>query len=221
MDKPVSIIIPAYNEEERIGLTLSALHGSGSWFHELIVVDDGSVDETFTEALKWTSSVFRLSRNEGKAAALIYGVQQSAGHILLFLDADLADSAGDARWLTAPIQRNEADMTVAVFPKPKKSGFGLVKNFAARQIFAKTGVRVQAPLSGQRAIKREVFQACYRGDTGFGFEVGLTLDCLLADYRVKEVGIHFKHRETGQTVQGYMHRMKQGWAVLQALQRRT
>ena len=42
----VSIIIPAYNEEERIETTLRSLYHSGSWFDEIIVVDDGSVDST-------------------------------------------------------------------------------------------------------------------------------------------------------------------------------
>jgi glycosyltransferase involved in cell wall biosynthesis len=212
----VSIIIPAYNEEHRIGHTLSSLKQE-EWVKEMIVVDDGSTDQTCSVAKKWTNHVIRLPHNVGKALAIKKGCQYASESILLFLDADLEESAVLAKKLVQPIVQQEADMTVAVFPAARNGGFGLVKEFAAWGIYRKTGRRLRSPLCGQRAIKKDVFNACYRGDQGFGIEVGLSLDCLLAGYTIQEVAVDFTHRETGKSLPGFFHRMKQGASVCQAL----
>ncbi|MDQ0337712.1 glycosyltransferase involved in cell wall biosynthesis [Caldalkalibacillus uzonensis] len=216
----VSIIIPAYNEEQYIGQTLSTLVGSGDWFKELIVIDDGSDDNTFHQARVYTPHVIRLSGNKGKSAAMMTGVYQSRGSILVFLDADLGNSAHLAKLLLQPVQNQAADMTIAVLPRTKQGGLGLVKRFASWGIYRQTGVWLEAPLSGQRAVRKKHFLSSYRGDQGFGFEVGLTIDYLQAGYVIQEVEVPFTHRERGKTVDGFWHRFKQGLAVKQALKLR-
>lgn len=213
----VSVIIPAYNEEQRIQRTICALKNAGDWIKEIIVVDDGSSDNTFLAASTWTEKAIRLPQNVGKAKAIEAGCRQATQPILLFIDADLVESASLARKLVEPLWEKKADMTVAIFPQATNGGFGLVKNLASWGIYNKTGKRLVAPLCGQRAIRSEVFGNCYQGDQGFGIEVGLSLDCLLAGYTVKEVAIDFSHRETGKSIQGFMHRFKQGVSVCQAL----
>lgn len=213
----VSIIIPAHNEQSRIETTLRSLQQSGEWFKEIIVVDDGSSDETYTLARKWTPHVLRLEQNQGKAKAIELGCAHASQSIYLFLDADLETSAGLAIALVEPIWQDKADMTVAIFPPALNGGFGLVKRLAKWGIYKKTGIKVHSPLCGQRAVKKEVYQFCYQGDRGFGIEVGLTLDFLLAGYQVQEIEIPFQHRETGKNVAGFYHRLKQGIAIGQAL----
>lgn len=213
----VSIIIPAYNEEERIETTLRSLLQSGEWFQEIIVVDDGSTDRTYTLAKQWTPHVLRLEQNHGKAYALQQGCSLASSGIFLFLDADLDETAPLGISLVQPLRERKADMTVAVFPPTVHSGFGLVRKFAEWGIYKKTGVSLQAPLCGQRAIRREVYQACYQGDQGFGIEVGLTVDLLLAGYKLEEIEIAFAHRETGKSIAGFLHRFRQGIAISQAL----
>jgi glycosyltransferase involved in cell wall biosynthesis len=212
----VSVIIPAYNEEQRIENTLRSLQRE-DWIKELIVVDDGSTDQTATLAKKWTSHVIRMPHNVGKALALKTGCDYATAAILLFLDADLEESAGFAKKLVQPVWKYDIDMTIAVFPTARNGGFGLVKQFAAWGIYRKTGKRLRSPLCGQRAIKKGVLDACYQGDRGFGIEVGLSLDCLLSGYTIQEVPIPFTHRETGKRLPGFLHRMKQGVSVCQAL----
>lgn len=212
----VSIIIPAYNEELRIGNTLSSLRNE-AWIREVIVVDDGSEDKTYSVSKKWTKHVIQLPHNSGKAKAIAKGCEYASSSILLFLDADLEHSAALAKMLIPPIWDEEADMTIAIFPPTLSGGFGMVKTVASWGIHKKTGRRLLAPLCGQRAIKKEVLQACYQGDRGFGIEVGLAVDCLRAGYKVQEVEIGFTHRETGRSVSGFFHRMKQGISVCQAL----
>jgi glycosyltransferase involved in cell wall biosynthesis len=212
----VSIIIPAYNEESRIGKTLSSLRNE-EWIREVIVVDDGSKDQTSGEAKKWTKHVIKLPRNGGKALAIEKGCQYASSPILLFLDADLEHSAALAKMLVQPIWLEQAEMTIAIFPPSVNGGFGMVKDFASWGIYKKTGRKLQAPLCGQRALKKDVLEACYQGDKGFGIEVGLALDFLSSGYRVQEIEVGFTHRETGRRLSGFYHRMKQGVSVCQSL----
>ncbi|MDQ2933172.1 MAG: glycosyltransferase family 2 protein [bacterium] len=84
----VSVIIPAYNEEETIGGVVSSAIAHPS-FTEIIVVDDGSDDETAIRAEKMGARVIRLPQNVGKAVAMSKGVQEAKNDIILFLDADI------------------------------------------------------------------------------------------------------------------------------------
>ncbi len=213
----VSIIIPAYNEEDYIGSTLKALTEDPSWYNELIVVDDGSTDKTSRVAKQYVSQVISLPYNQGKSAALMAGVAHSSGAFLVFLDADLGDSARLAQRLVKPVQEEACDMSIAILPPTTEGGLGIVKNWAKRGIYDLTGVWLTAPLSGQRALRKKEFLSTYKGDQGFGFEVGLTIDYLRAGYRIKEIEIPFVHRQHGKTWAGFWHRFKQGLAVNQAL----
>jgi glycosyltransferase involved in cell wall biosynthesis len=191
-----------------------------SWYDELIVVDDGSDDETYQVARQYTPQVIRMPTNQGKSAVLMAGVEHSSCSILLFLDADLGETARLAKPLLTPVQTGECDMTIAVLPETKGGGLGIVKEWARRGIYRHTGVWLRAPLSGQRALRKKEFKETYKGDHGFGFEVGLTVDYLRAGYRIQEVEIPFTHRERGKTLAGFWHRFKQGMAVNQALRAR-
>ncbi|GAA0351121.1 glycosyltransferase family 2 protein [Bacillus horti] len=216
---PVSVVIPAYNEEKRIGQTLAALTQE-QLFKEIIVVDDGSTDQTYNIAKNWTKHVLKFSQNQGKTEAIRRGSLFARQPILLFLDADLEESAAWASELVQPILHNEADMVIAALPAAKKGGFGLIKRMARAGIHRKTGKTFLAPLSGQRAIKRNVFFSCFKGSYRFGLEVGLTIDCLNQGFVVQEMELPFTHRELGRGPIGFLHRFKQGLAVYQTLRSR-
>jgi poly-beta-1,6-N-acetyl-D-glucosamine synthase len=89
----VSIIVPAWNEEKGIERTIKSLLGLEYPKNklEIIIVDDGSIDNTYKLALKHKSKflkVFRLKKNSGKFAALNYGIEKSKGEIIVTTDAD-------------------------------------------------------------------------------------------------------------------------------------
>ncbi|MCK9905550.1 glycosyltransferase family 2 protein, partial [Frankia sp. Cpl3] len=185
---------------------------------ELIVVDDGSSDKTADLALSWTDRVIRLPRNQGKGHALQTGWNQASGEILLLLDSDLQHTAAEAKRLLAPVQAGECEMAIAVLPQPsRKAGFGLAKGLARQGIKLLTGFSAVAPLSGQRAINREVLERVGKLDNGFGVEVGLTVGALRAGYRVLEVPISFVHRETENDWVGFIHRGREFLAIGRAL----
>jgi polyisoprenyl-phosphate glycosyltransferase len=98
MDSPVlSIVVPAYNESAGIGATLrrlAAIAAGTGLPTEIIVVDDGSRDETYAQAaaasgLPVATKVLGLSRNFGKEGALLAGLREAAGEAVITIDADL------------------------------------------------------------------------------------------------------------------------------------
>ena len=132
----VAVVIPARNEADRIQATVSAaarLGGVGL----VVVVDDGSRDGTAAAARRAGAAVMRHARNRGKSAAMETGAEavrlldqrehRDAPRHLLFLDADLADTAAMAGPLIEPVTAGKADMTIAVFAATVKlGGHGLV-----------------------------------------------------------------------------------------------
>ena len=137
----------------------------------------------------------------------------------VILDADLAESASEGQRLIEPIRDGSADMTVANFTTSsgKGGGMGMVVRLARWGILRLTGRRMQTPLSGQRAVRRDVI-ACVGGfEAGWGAEVALTVNALRLGYRVQEVDTTMTHRVTGRTLAAIRHRTRQFLAVVRVL----
>ena len=112
----LAVIIPAYNESSRIVGVLRAIKGA-SIPSEIIVVDDGSADNT-SEAASTVSGVkvITLTKNVGKGGAMAAGVASTDADIVMFVDADLQGlTAEHVDQIAAPMIRNECDMCVGVF----------------------------------------------------------------------------------------------------------
>lgn len=209
----VTVLIPAYNEEDIIRDTVSA-----AWaimgVKQVIVVDDGSGDRTAEAAGKSGAQVVKLGRNLGKGGALTAGARHADGEVILLIDADMGQSASRAVMLSSPVYRGEADMTVAVFPPArKKAGFGLVKGLARAGIRHFTGIEMEAPLSGQRAIRRDLLLKLLPLAEGYGVEVYLTVRAGIMGCRIKEVPVNMSHSATGRNLSGFIHRGRQLWDV--------
>src|SRR5512134_2006168 len=86
----ISIIVPAYNEEKTITATIASLQQLNYPNYEIIVIDDGSTDQTYTLATKAQDSKTKIikQQNMGKPNALNTGISQSSGEIILTVDAD-------------------------------------------------------------------------------------------------------------------------------------
>jgi glycosyltransferase involved in cell wall biosynthesis len=214
----ISAIVPAFNEEDSIAATLQSIHGTGL-VDEILVVDDGSQDATAAIAQRLGARVIRHRANCGKAGALRTGIVRSYGDILVFLDADLKESASELKKLVLPVIEDQADMTIAKFPPlPGKTGWGLVKGLARRGVQFYTRQRVDSPLSGQRAMRKAIFHRVDSLGYGYGVEVALTIDVLQAGYRVLEVPVNMRHRVTRGDLAGYLHRGREfvdiAWTLL-------
>ena len=209
----ISILIPACNEADRIGDTVRAVCKMKEKYPELevIVVDDGSSDDTASRAKEAGADIVRSQKNAGKGEALRTALALSKGEILLPLDADLGKSAAEAESLLLPILRNEADMTIALFTVSggKGGGMGFAVKLARWGIMNLTGKTMQAPLSGQRAFRRKLLERTGGFASGWGVEVGLTVRALRAGYRLLEVPTSMSHRVTGRSFEAIRHRARQ------------
>jgi hypothetical protein len=229
----VGVVVPAKDEAPRIGATVAALVASPG-VAAVVVVDDGSSDDTSTRARAAGADVVRHSRNRGKGAALETGAARlavlqaarsaedaspgPAGEAptvqpwpLLFVDADLAGTSANALVLAAPVLAGEADLAIAVLPPQARAGGGrgFVVRLARRGIVRATGWTPTQPLSGMRCLTREAFEAARPLARGWGVETAMTIDLLAAGYRVVEVPCDLQHRVTGSDLRGQVHRLRQ------------
>ena len=223
----LAVVIPARNEADRIAATVGAaakLAGADI----VVVVDDGSTDDTAALAASAGAQVIRHARNRGKAAALETGAEAvrlieaglaaSGPRHLLFLDADLGDSAVDAGPLVDPVRAGTADMTIAVFTtRVRNGGFGIVTRTAGAGIERATGWRPAQPLNGQRCLTRAAFTAALPLASGWGVETGMTIDLLRQGMRITEVEVPLSHRATGTDWRSQLHRLHQLANVTRAL----
>ncbi|WP_309720376.1 glycosyltransferase family 2 protein [Armatimonas sp.] len=212
------VLIPAYNEADRITETVTAaltLEGVS----EVLVIDDGSQDNTATIAEQAGARVLRQPQNQGKAAALTAGFHATDAAFLLLLDADLGATAREATALISPVLSGKTDMTIALFPviPGRGGGMGLVVRLARSGVARATGQTLQAPLSGQRCLRREVLQSAFPLATGFGIETGLNIAALRAGFRLLEVPTTMDHRVTQNDWRGKLHRARQLRDVAKAL----
>ena len=121
MKPDISIVIPAYNESERLGSPLDKVLefiSSGKLNIEIIVVDDGSSDDTAVVAEKAlgkapeiATNVIRYEKNRGKGFAVKTGLLAAAADIAVFSDADLSTPIEEISKLVDPIRNDEADVT--------------------------------------------------------------------------------------------------------------
>lgn len=215
----VVAVVPARNETATVAATVSAVLAIPA-VSAVLVVDDASTDGTAETAEAAGAVVLRLPRNVGKGAALEAGLGgASEADMVLLLDADLAATAEEAACLLPPLLSGEADMTIAVLPRPAGSGgFGLVKGLARWGIARMgDGFAATAPLSGQRALTRAAVAAVRPIGFGYGAEVVMTVRALRAGMRIREVPARMAHRATGRDLAGFAHRGRQFAHVARAL----
>ncbi|MDZ4169115.1 MAG: glycosyltransferase [Coriobacteriia bacterium] len=207
----IAALIPAFQEAERIGATVTAVLALPG-ISRCVVVDDASADDTADIAHAAGAKVVRLAFNVGKGATLEAGAARVAdADVILLLDADLGETASQATLLLEPVLAGRADMSVATFPPPVgKAGFGLVKGMARSGIRRMGGgFEAMAPLSGQRALTRACLEATRPFASGYGVEVALTVRALRKGLRVVEVPTQMAHAATGRDAAGFTHRGRQ------------
>ncbi|NLY56263.1 MAG: glycosyltransferase family 2 protein [Firmicutes bacterium] len=205
----ITVIIPAFNEEERIAGTIRAILERRR-HQQLIVVDDGSTDLTPEIAAQFPVELIKLPTNQGKAAAVTTALRQARGEIIVLLDADLGQTAKYYPRLIEPLLTGEARMAVAVLTSPKGSGgVGLVKRLARLGMFWLTGRSFPAVLSGQRAFFKADLPKLTPLGEGFGLEFALTVLAVRARLAIAQVPLPMEHAYTGKDLAGYLHRYRQ------------
>jgi glycosyltransferase involved in cell wall biosynthesis len=207
------VIVAARNEADRVGATLDALRNV---FPDarLWVADDASDDETQAVAIGHGAQVVSRGRPHGKggnvtaAAEAALGDEPVPDHALL-CDADLGSSAAHLPALLEAVQDGSCDLAIAAFARRIGGGFGLAVGFARWAIERRSGYRARAPISGQRAMRTDLLRELLPFASGFGMEIGMTVDAVRAGHHVQEVELDLSHRATGRNLRDFLHRGRQ------------
>ena len=215
MPSDTIIIVSARDEADRLPDTLGAL---ASVFPraEVIVADDGSVDGTSQAATDGGATVVRSERSVGKGGAMTLAARTVLSRALepdppvfVLCDGDLGDSAKQLPALARAVRDGRCDLAVAVFSARVGGGFGFAVGFAHKAIRKLTGLDLQAPISGQRAMSGAVFATVVPFAPRFGMEIGMTVDAARGGFVIEEVQLDLAHRATGKTWRGFVHRGRQ------------
>lgn len=215
MKPEISIVIPAYNEAIRLGESLRTILNyldSKNRNAEIIVVDDGSKDETaltaeriFAEYTGKTSvRVISYSENRGKGYAVRIGLSAAAGVISLFSDADLSTPVSEMEKIIAPIVNEKADICIGSRALDRnligthqswireQGGriFNLVVRAATKLPFADTQC-------GFKAFRTNLIQPIVKAGRvdRFGFDVEILLIAFAAKLRIEEIPVRWNHSE--------------------------
>jgi glycosyltransferase involved in cell wall biosynthesis len=224
----IAVVIPAYNEAELVGDTVTAA-ATLPGVDAVIVASDGSTDATVRAARKAGAIVWKSPRNQGKAAAMTAGAAAvravdrrdpapGGPRHLLFLDADLGETAANAGPLIEPVASGAADLAIAVFAsRVRLGGHGFVVRLSGAGIRRAAGWAPAQPLNGQRCLTRAAFETARPLARGFGVETAMTIDLLRKGLRVVEVEVNMAHRATGTDLAAQLHRGRQFADVALAL----
>jgi glycosyltransferase involved in cell wall biosynthesis len=214
MVRKLTVIIAARNEADRLPATLAALERAFPGAR-VVVGDDGSTDATAAAARAIGAEVVEAGRNLGKGKVATLAARRAlegdpgAADPVLLCDADLGDSAERLAQLVDAVDSGAGDLVVAAFARRVGGGFGLAVGAARRALRARSGLELEAPISGQRALRAEVLRAVLPFAPGFGMEVGMTIDAHRAGFRVVELELELEHRATGRSPRGFAHRARQ------------
>jgi dolichyl-phosphate beta-glucosyltransferase len=226
----LSIVIPAYNEEERLGPTLSvvARYLAGKPFAtEVIVVDDGSTDgtaEVARGALEAAAGGRVLSRpgNLGKGFSVKEGVLASRGRVVLFSDADLSTPIEEFDKFLPKLERGDdvvigsrglPDSVIEVRQARMREAMGKVFNLLVRRFVIRGFRDTQCGFKAfRRAAAMDLFSRLRT--KGFAFDVEILLLARRLNYRVGEVPVVWRNSRSSR-----VRMVQSSWEMLRDLRR--
>ena len=209
------VIVTAHDEADRLPATLRAL-GAAFPRARVLVADDGSTDGTAQAAVAGGAEVVRTGHVIGKGGAATLAARRVLSRALepdppvfVLCDGDLGETAAQLPALERAVREGRCDLAVGSFATRVGGGFGLAVGFAHRVIRRLTGLDLQSPISGQRALNGAAFAVVVPFSPRFGMEIGMTVDAARAGFRLEEVRLELSHRATGRTWRGFVHRGRQ------------
>lgn len=197
----LTVLVPAYNEEETIGPMLDKIIGAMKFMHlqdyEIIVVNDASTDRTLAIAQQKEVKVISHEINKGYGAALKTGIRNARFKYILIIDADDTYPVDKIPLLISKIgehdmavgARTGRNVNIPIFRRPAKAFLNLLANYL-------TETKIPDLNSGFRIIKKEAALKFFHIlPNGFSFTTTITLALLVNNYSVVYIPIeYFKRR---------------------------
>ena len=197
MPSRISVIIPAYNEEDSIGLVLDAL--PQNLIHEIIVVDNNSTDDTARSASEKGARVVAEQRR-GYGSACLKGISALDNpDIVVFLDGDFSDYPEEIVKLVAPIESGEMDFVLGsrmILPESRsallpQSRYGNQLAVFLMRLFFRHKFTDLGPF---RAIRYESLKAIAMQDANFGWTVEMQIKAVKKGLRIMEIPVKYRER---------------------------
>lgn len=186
MDKKISVIIPAFNEESNIEVVINTAQKS-KYVEEVIVVDNLSTDRTDEVSSKAGAKVVKCNM-QGKGYAMEKGMGVAQNDIIVFLDADIPCYSEDVvHILSNPIIEDDIDFVKSTFDREGGRVTELVAKPMLKLLYPELQY-ISQPLSGMIAGKREVFEKIIF-EKDYGVDVGILLDMNNMGCKMKQVDI--------------------------------
>jgi glycosyltransferase involved in cell wall biosynthesis len=199
----LSVIIPVYNERERVEEALKRVHESktGKWKKEIIVVDDGSTDGTQKVLRLWESrvKVIYKEKNEGKGSALSLGFKEASGDVVLIQDADLEYSPDDYPILLKPFDNSHVDVVYGSRFLGAHLSTMFVYELGNKFVTFITNILFNTNITdmetGFKVFRSKVIQGMTIRSRRFDVEPELTVKALKNGYQIYEVPISYYGRK--------------------------
>ena len=197
----LSIILPAKNEAAAIGATVEKIHAQLAQMRletdaEVLVVNDGSTDNTAAVAEAAGARVVHHPYSKGNGAAIKTGARAAQGEMLVFMDADGQHDPADIPSLLDKLNQGH-DMVVGARQKGSQAsvGRGLANGLYNRLASWMTGHKVEDLTSGFRAVRADKFREfLYLLPNGFSYPTTSTMAFFRAGYSVAYIPIHAARR---------------------------
>lgn len=211
MKPDLSLIIPAYNERNRLPHTLQEVSAALSRLGgdaEIIVVDDGSQDDTVAIAESTEcdvpKKVLRLDRNRGKGAAISLGVREARHAIVAFTDADCPYDLSALAPMIAAVEAGKIDIGIGARDLPESEvnrGYGPLRFVAGKVFSLLTYLAIDMPFRdsqcGLKLFRRDVAQQLFalRTIDGFGFDIETLAAAIAQGHRVGTFPVRLTHND--------------------------
>lgn len=206
----VSVIVPFYNEEDSIGDVLARLQRLKRVLPlEIIAVDDGSVDGSARIAKNFPDvRLVSHSKNLGKGRAIISGICESNGDVIVIQDGDCEYPPEEIPALAKPILEGESDVVFGSrFLGGNWKEMGLSHAFGNRILSLATsmlyGLQVSDVMTGHKSFSRRAIKSVDITEKRFGVEVEITAKLLAKRWRFKDIPINYVKRQAGVSKIGY------------------
>lgn len=204
----ISLIIPAKNEGKTIGALVSGIRARYP-DAEILVVDDGSTDDTGAVATDSGARVLRNPYTLGNGAAIKRGARAASGEILIFMDADGQHSPVDIEQLLSPVRDGPYEMAVGARSREGQANpwRGAANRFYNKLASWMVGHRVEDLTSGFRAVRAKRFREyLHLLPNGFSYPTTITMAFFRAGYPVTYVPVDVQQREG----RSHLHPLKDG-----------
>lgn len=209
----ITLIIPAYNEEEALPLVIEEYKDK---VDEIIVVDDGSSDRTYDIAKSYDIKLCRHEKNEGKVAAIRTGIENASGELIILTDADFTYPA---EYVPVFINKIDEGTDLVLGSRSYRSTKNMpIFNKLGNNIFSFltsyfSGKEIKDGQTGYRAFKKNMFPYLDVDAKSLEWETKMTIKTAKLGYKISEVPITYRER----IGKSKLRPIKDGYKMLKAI----